>query len=760
MTPKSKPRLDALEKVMGTALYADDLVFPDMLHVVTIHCPFPHARILHIDGEQALKVPSVVGIYTAKDCQGGLSSNPKDKPVLVENVAKCCGDGVALVAAETKKAAHEAAALVNIKYEELPAIFDARQAVEDDAPLVHSGNNIICCRQMEKGDVEQGFEQADIIVECEFSTPRYHHGAIEPDAVIAVPENGGLTLHCCTKGPFAIHDDLCRITGLPHESIRIVHPTLGGTFGGKETDTSILAGRAAIVAQKTGRPAKLLFSREECMAEGTKRHPFFVRYKIGAKRDGRLVAMQVRALADGGAYSSKTPGVVGRAATECTGPYDIPHVSVDIKGVFTNNVFCDAVRGLGSPQVYFGLESAMNVLADELGISPFALRQINALHDGSVYATGQTLSRVGISACLERFSEVFDCSPTDKPLKIVGDKAYGRGFACQLRGESRGSGQPDICGVDLQVDMDGTVGLSCAISEMGQGTHTGIARYLAKQLCIDWNRFYDKGIDTSATPYSTPTTASRGALSGVNAALLAMNDLIKQLTPVAAGILSVSPEDIFFSNGQFFAGNGGRSVCFDDTVCKYYTDNDKPLVAKGRWVGPDTDWDFKKKQGNAYFSYSYGVTGAEIAIDLITGKLEVTNLVSVQDAGNVIYPEGAVGQLVGGMVMALGHSVSEELECVKGRVRTQNFDNYLMPTSVDLHTINGFAESLVPAENPLGIHGLGEASTVLVAPAISNAIHDAIGIRIYDLPFSLERIRTAAEDAGLVQKGARDGTHI
>lgn len=743
------PRLDAFDKVTGRAKYADDLSFPNMLHAATVHCPHAHAEILSIDASDALAMEGVVGVYLAKDCTGALC-NPHDKPVLVERFARCVGDGVALVAAETEAVARQAAKLVKVSYRELPAVFDVVKAAASNEILVHhdtTDSNIFYTHAVEKGDVSVGFSDADIVIENTFSTPRHHHGAIETDAVVTIPDDGKLTVYCSCKGAFAMREAIAKNTGLPSENIRLIHSAIGGTFGGKQDDTVVLAGRAAMVSLHTGRPCKIVWSREETLTEGSKRHPFVVTYKIGAKSDGHIVAMQVTGFADAGAYRSKSPNVVKRAAIECSGPYAIPNVSIDLKAVLTNNVYCDAVRGFGSPQVYFGLESSMNILADKLGMDPLALRKLNALHEGDIYATGQKLKCVGIRACLDKLEEIFPCEPLHG--KIVGDKAYGRGIACQIRGESHGGGAKDACGVDLIISEDGTITMNTGVTEMGQGTHTGLALVAMDLLGLnDWSRFRAGTVDTAVVPFATPTTASRGTISGANATYLAAQDLIKNLSKVIASAKEVPEETVLFRNGRFYYAGGGEQLTFDEAAALSFAQGIEPRGC-GRWTAPKTNWDYEKKQGNAFYSYSYGAAGAEVEVDLVTGKIEVLNLTCLHDAGRIVNYAGAKGQIEGGIVMALGHCTSEELAVSEGHVKTENFNTYLMPTSLDIHQLIGQPVALVPNDTPMGVHGVAEGSTVLTAAVIANAVEDALGVRIHDLPLSLERVRAAIEKAGI-----------
>lgn len=738
MNKQSSIRLDAYEKVTGKAVYTDDLTLEGMLWLKEVHCPLPHARILSIDTRAAEAMPGVACVLTAGDLPVE-NPRPFEKPVLAGKVVLCAEEAVALVAADTAEHAEAAARKVKAEYEPLPAVFTAAEAVLPGAPKVHPSGNIACDCVMEKGDVKEAFAGADVIVSETFHTQRMHHGAIEPDCMIAAPDGeGGLLLYGASKGPFNVRRETAGLLNLEENKVRVRHMTIGGGFGGKMCDSVILAARAGAAALHTGRPCKLLWTREETLTEGIKRHPFDVTYRIGAGADGRITAVEIHGLADAGAYLAHTKGVVFRAMAECVGPYVVPNVSVRLRGVYTNHVQSDAVRGFGTPQVAFGMEGTMDILAQKLGISPLELRKRNLLREHDLTAAGQAAEGVGISRCVEELEKVFDASLP--PVRVKGMKAYGKGIALLFRGESHGAlaGGKDLCGIDLDLNGDGTVLLSTSISEVGQGAHTAEAETLARLLKLPLERIRVRGADTLCTPMATTTSGSRGAISGSNAVLLAVEDLTGKMKPAAAKWMKTPSEAVVFSDGRFWDKDGGKSVSFDEAAkhCASY-----PLHAEGRFVAPPTFWDWEKHCGQPYYSYTYGLAAAEVEVDLVTGSVKLCDLVSLNDLGRIINYEEAKAQIAGGLMMSVGFALTEETGTKNGVILNRNFDRYLMPLAADMEHIRPMPMELVPAPNPTGVHGVGEASASIAAPAIANAVSNALGVRMTKLPMTLECVR-------------------
>jgi CO/xanthine dehydrogenase Mo-binding subunit len=748
-------RQDAYIKITGKAKYVDDLRFPGMLYVQTVRSTYAQARILNIDTSEALKIQGVVGVYTSKDIPGR-NNLPKDKPVLVEDVAKCEGDGIAIVVAKTKKQAQRSARLVKIYYEELPAVFTPEEALKAGSPLVHPKSNLAATHKVVKGNIEKGFAEADVIIEREYSTQRAMHAAIEPDGAVVVPEADGLTVYCPGKGPFNVKRAIAASCGLNENQVRLIQPAIGGAFGGKDCDINIISARAAIAAMLTGMPCKMVWNREEVLLEGSKRHPFKLKYKVGVKKDGHITAMEINGLVDVGAYISKSPATIWRAAVEATGPYSIENVSTTIIGAFTNNVYSDAVRGFGSPQVDFASESLINELSKELKMDPFKIRRLNAYTEGSISATSQKLGSVSLIECLDKLKEVFPVH--EKPSPSPKGKLRGRGISCIFRGEAMGAGfsAKDAAAVDIHVQRDGSILVLSGIAEMGQGGSNVVLQMVSEALGVSIETIKISPLDTSYLFDSGPTVGSRGTITSGNAALIAAQDAKNKISKIVSEKWSVSPQDLTFANNAISAEHNSKAISFKDAITLCYQEIPS-VYGRGWWSLPPVWWDFEKNCGDTYASFNYGACGAEVEIDLVSGKVDITNLVAIHDVGRIINEPEAKGQISGGASMALGFALIEEVLIENGHVNTLNFDKYLLPTTLDFHNFEPIPIEAKPGINPLGVKGVGESSSATVAPAVINAVEDALGIRIRHLPATLERVFEAiqeSENMGYLKGGA------
>lgn len=739
-------RQDAYGKITGKAKYVDDLKFPGMLYVQTVRCPYPHARILNIDGSEALKLKGVVKILTAKDVFGR-NHLPSDKPVLAEDVVKCTGDGVAIVVAETKSLAVKAAKLVKVECEELPAVFTPEEALEPGAPVLHGDSNCAITHKTVKGDISAGFQEADVILEREYSTQRAMHSAIEPDGAIVVPEADGITVYCPGKGPFNVKRAVAAACGLSENRVRLIQPAIGGAFGGKDCDINVIASRAAMAAMATGRPCKMTWSREEVLLEGSKRHPFKLKYKIGAKKDGHITAIEINGLADVGAYITKSKATIWRATVEATGPYHIENVSTTIVGAYTNNVYSDAVRGFGSPQVDFASESLINELAGELGMSPLEIRRINAYREGSITATSQKLKSVNLLECLDKLEEVFPLH--EKPAALQSGKVRGRGISCIFRGEANGAGVTtlDAAAVNIHIERDGSVTVLTGIAEMGQGGSNIVLQMVSRVLGVSIGNLKVSPLDTAYLPDSGATVGSRGTITSGNAAVVAAEDARNRIAKVVAEAWGTAPGDLIFEDNSIFTENKEKRISFPDAITLCYTKL-PGVFGYGWWSLPPVWWDFDKNCGDTYASFNYGACGAEVEIDLVSGKVEIIDLAAIHDVGQVLNEPEVKGQIAGGASMALGLTLTEEVGIQKGQVKTLNFDGYLLPTTLDFRNFRPIPlEAKQPGVNPLGVKGVGESSTATLAPAVINAIENALGVRIRKLPADLESVFAAIQES-------------
>lgn len=739
-------RQDAYGKITGKAKYVDDLKFPGMLYVQTVRIPVPHARILHIDSSEALKLKGVVRVLTAKDVFGR-NHLPNDKPVLAAEAVKCTGDGVALVVAETKSLASKAAKLVKVEYEELPAIFTPEEAFEPGAPILHGDSNCAITHKTVKGNIAEGFKEADVILEREYATQRAMHAAIEPDGAIVVPEADGISVYCPGKGPFNVKRAVAAACGLSENRVRLIQPAIGGAFGGKDCDINVIASRAAMAAMLTGRPCKMTWSREEVLLEGSKRHPFKLKYKIGAKKNGHITAIEINGLVDVGAYITKSKATIWRATVEATGPYNIENVSTTIVGAYTNNVYSDAVRGFGSPQVDFASESLMSELAKELGMDPLEIRRLNAYREGSITATSQELKSVNLIECLDKLEQVFPLH--EKPAALQEGKVRGRGISCIFRGEANGAGVTtlDAAAVNIHIERDGSVTVLTGIAEMGQGGSNIVLQMVSKTLGVSIDHLKVSPLDTAYLPDSGATVGSRGTITSGNAAVVAAEDAKIRIAKVVAEAWSVDSEELIFENNSIFTKNKEKQISFQDAITLCYTKL-PGVFGYGWWSLPPVWWDFDKNCGDTYASFNYGACGAEVEIDLSSGKVEIIDLVAIHDVGRVLNEPEVKGQIAGGASMALGFTLTEEVVIQKGQVKTLNFDGYLLPTTLDFHNFRPMPlEPKQPGVNPLGVKGIGESSTATLAPAVINAIENALGVRIRKLPADLESVFAAIQES-------------
>lgn len=734
-------RIDAWEKVTGRAVYTDDLELPGMLYVKEVHCPYPHARIEEIDTSAASRMPGVRLILTAADLPE--SPAPLEKPVLAGPEVLCAEEAVALVAADTERHAADAAKAVRVTYTQLDSVCSIEEALAPGAVQVHAGGNIACTCILEKGSMD-AFAECAYIVEQEFATQRMHHGAVEPDCVVTVPEGDGFVVLAGSKGPFNVQKEVAAFLHMPEEHIRVRHMTIGGGFGGRMVDTVSIAARAGVVTMKTGCPCKLLWTREETLTEGSKRHPFRMTVRLGADAAGTIIAASLTGYADAGAYLSHTKGVVFRAMAESLGPYHIDNCYVNIQGVYTHCVQSDAVRGFGTPQVGFAMERAMDMLAKKAGLSPYQIRMNNIIRDGDIMASGQTAEQVGIEACGKELAARFDLS---KPVsRTEGTKAFGWGLAFLMRGESHGalSKGNDLCGIDLDILEDRKIQLSSSVSEVGQGAYTAEAITLAGLLQMPRDCVVVRGADTRFTPRCTTTSGSRGTISGVNGVWLAYLAMIDGLKNAAAKYWRMGPAEVRYRNGRFYKDGGRASLSFWEAADLCAAEG-SPLHFEGRWVAPQTNWDWDKHTGSPYYSYSYGTAAAQVEVDLISGRVNIMDLLVINDLGRIINRQEADAQIAGGIMMSAGFALTEETAMDQGIIRSKNLDKYIMQMANDLTHIRPAAAEFVPAANPMGVHGVGELSASIAAPALANAVSNALGVQMTQLPMTLEQVRSAID---------------
>jgi CO/xanthine dehydrogenase Mo-binding subunit len=726
---QSLPRVDAHDKVTGAALYSGDLVMPGMLHMKILFAAHAHARVLKIDATRAKSVQGVAGVFTAADVpvnEYGLQK--KDQPVLcgpgsasapagvAGDIVRCEGDRVAVVVAETEAIAAKAVDLIHIEYEELPAVFDAIEAMKPEAPRVHpelGDSNICVLDKIRKGEVDLAFSKADVIVEGEYHTPYQEHAFLQPEAGLAyIDEEGRITVKCAGQWTHADREGIAHALDLPDEQVRVIYPAIGGAFGGRE-DLSVQI-VLALAAMKLSQPVKIVWSRKESIIGHGKRHPMTIKTKWGATKDGKLLAAETTVVADAGAYMYTSNKVLGNCTITATGPYYIPNVKEDVYGVYTNNVPTAAFRGFGAPQALWMAELQMDKLAEKLGLDPVEIRHRNALRDGDTLNVGTPAPLpVSIVQCIEGARDHFGWSK-EQPAeggKQPSDGNFsnptlvrGRGFACGFKNVGFSFGYQENSWA--RVEIHGKTAIEQVVvwhagAEVGQGTHTVMAQFAAGVLGVDFEKV--TVVTSDSATMGDPGSASASRLT-------------------------------------FMAGNAIQGAA-RAALGKWKTE-ERPAIAEFTYLAPKTQ-PFNKETGYSVpnLSYSYVAQAVEIEVDLETGFIKILRLVSADDVGQAINPALVQGQIEGAVVQAAGYALTENFITKNGHILTDQLSTYLIPTVLDIpEAVESVILEVVEPNGPFGARGLGELPFLPVAPAIAAALHDATGVWFDEFPLTPERV--------------------
>ncbi|MBM4349722.1 MAG: xanthine dehydrogenase family protein [Deltaproteobacteria bacterium] len=731
------PKVDAQEKVLGRARFGADLFVDNSFHLKVVRSTRPHAKIISNETREAGKVEGVERIFTAKDIPGRnlIGTITKDQPVLATDRVRYIGDPIALVAAKTIEAAEEAAKKVVVLYEDLPCVNHPEEALKPHASLIHENGNLLIEYHITKGDVQDGFKRAEIVIEEEYETTWVDHAYLEPDAGISfLDEEGRVTVVCPTQNVHYDQKEVAAFLTLPLEKVRVIQSATGGGFGGR-LDITVQC-LLALAAFHLKRPVKIVFSREEVFQVISKRHPLKIRYKSGAKKDGTLTAVEVEILGDTGAYASYGATVGIRSAVHATGPYQVPNVKVRSRMAYTNNPWSGAMRGFGVPQMAFAHESQMELLAQALKIDPLEFRLKNCLRIGSETATGQTLmASVGIGETLRKVKERRDKAnhsgedpkrPFIKRGMGVGSMWYGIG--------NTGIANPSTA--QMEIDPNGEVRLYIGVADIGQGSDTALLQIASEGLGIPLKEIRVIRADTALTTDAGATSASRQTYISGNAILDAINYLKQEAIKEAGPLLNMDEKDLFYEEGKVKA-----RTCLTTSlpVREVARRSGKVIKGEGSFDPETTKLDPKTGQGAPYATYAFATHLAEVEVDTETGKVKVIRVVACHDVGRAIHPRNVAGQIIGGVAMGMGFALMEEYVPEK----TTSFVDYLIPTSRDIPEVIPILVEEREPSGPFGAKGVGEPALIPCAPAILNAIADAIGERIYYLPANLERVLEA-----------------
>ena len=734
---------DFIDKVKGTMLYAADHQPPGMLHGRVIRSTVPSARIVSIDFAAARDLPGVAAVMVAGDvphnslivkASGGLGELLIEMPILAADRVRYAGEPIALVAAETQQIADHAAELVVIEYEELTGVFDPLRAMEPDSPLVHDEGNVLVNWHIARGDAQLALARADVVVEGEYATQLVEHAYLEPETGVAWVEDDVVTVRASTQViEHAV--EIARILGLPANKVRVVAAYMGGGFGGKEDMT--VEPFLALLSWRTRRPVRMIWDRQESLSASTKRHPMVMRYKTGATNDGRVTAQQVEIIGDAGAYPYLSARIVFAAAVVACGPYKVADVDVRSMAVFTNNVPTSAFRGFGAMQVTFAYESQMDRLAEALSIDPAELRRRNFLSKGDVIPTGETLTTaVAVGETLDRaLARLGEPPAPSAPHKVV-----GRGFACNIQPYGRTIWFRDQASAWLTLQADGSLLIRSGVTDLGAGQAASLCQIASEVLGAPLGTVSVYIGDTALTPPAGGTFATRQLYMSGNATLAAAMELRGRLDPIAAELLGCPPGDLDYVDGRVVAsGDRSMGLGLAELVgeCSRRGVDTSVLTV---WRADVGAFDPVAGQGDTFPDYTYGTHATDVEVDTDTGEVKVLRYVAVHDVGRAINPMRVEGQIQGGAMQGIGYALTEEIVLDQGVNNSTLFTNYLIPNASDYPDIEAEVVESGEGRGPFGARGIGEPPIGPSAPALANAITNAIGARPMRLPMTPERV--------------------
>ncbi|MCP4165397.1 MAG: molybdopterin-dependent oxidoreductase [Chloroflexi bacterium] len=745
----STVKVDGIEKVTGAAMYAADVMLPGMLYGKIKRSPHPHAKIVSINAGRALALPGVETVLTPDNVPrvkhkgspaprgGGLVA---DQYIFADK-ARFVGDGLAAVAALSEEIAEEALALIDIEYELLEAVFDIEEAMRTDAPKIHDTemNLVGPPFMLQRGDVDQGFAEADFLFEHTYSTGRPSPCYMEPNACVCTFENSGkLTIWSSTQSAFMVRGILSEVLDIPLHKIRVIVEHMGGGFGAKQ-DLYQHEFVCALLAAKSGRPVKMEYTRKEAFMGGRSRHPVTVNLKQGVRQDGTLTARQVLHTSNTGAYASHGLGITAVGCLDIASLYRCEeHQRIEGRAVYTNNPIAGAFRGFGAVQAFFALDSQMDEIAHALNIDPVELRLKNAAGDGDRSPSGHPILGNGLAACLVRGEKEMNWIEERKKTAAQADSRIRRGWGVGTEMHSSGA-YPDIKEVSnaiLNMNEDGTVKLFTGVADLGTGSLTVMAQIAAEELGIPFKDIQIVYGDTDAVPFDLGAYASRTTYVGGGAVKKAATNLKSQLLALASGKMEVAVEDLEIRDGIISVkGVPSSRVSVKELI------QGEGSVPAHTLIGQATH--------HSKVAYSFAAHFAEVEVDIETGQIQVKQVVAVHEVGQAVNPIGVEGQIEGGIQQGIGHSLTEDYVIDKqtGQSLNASFVDYKMPLAMDMPKIKSIILEEVPHPTaPFGAKGVGEDPIIAIGPAIANAVFDAIGIRFRELPITPEKVLQALKE--------------
>jgi len=739
---KSIPRVGAAELARGCRLFSEDIPLDNALSLHVFRSEKAHARIVRLDVEEARKVSGVVGILTAKDIPGknlfGLIN--KDQPLLAHEKVRFIGEAIAVVVAADRESGRRALEAMDIVYEDLPSVFDPEESLKEGSPLLHPKGNLLFKRTLRKGNVAEAFSRCEVVVKKTYQTSCLEHSYLEPDAGAGfVDEDGTLVIYASTQNPHYDLKEVSEILGLEEERIRIIQAATGGGFGSKLDLT--VQGHIGLALYHFRRPVRLVFSREEVFLATPKRHPLKMEMETGATRNGKIQALRARIVCDTGAYASYGVAVATRAAVHATGPYEIENVEVESLCVYTNNPIAGAMRGFGVPQIAFAHESQVDLLARELHLDPMEIRRLNALRAGSKTGTGQQLmASVGMNKTLEAIEPHYKSAKSQwKTVGISAPLRRGVGIGSMWYGIGN-TGVQNPSSARVEMDAQGKVTLFSGAADIGQGSSTVLAQITAEVLGIEPSEVSLVIADTKWTTNAGATSASRQTYISGNAVKEAADKLADVLLTEAVDVLKAPKSLLALEDGFVVDSRHSDRRVPLPRLAKRAHDRGRPLKWQGYFDPATTPLDGETSQGVPYATYAFASHLALVTVDTSTGEVRVNRIVAAHDVGRAIHPQNVEGQIQGGVGMGLGFALMEEF--IPGK--TASMGEYHIPTSLDMPEIIPIMVEDQEPTGPFGAKGVGEPALIPTAPAILNAIADALGERIFRLPAHPERVRGAA----------------
>ncbi|MEM2958567.1 MAG: xanthine dehydrogenase family protein molybdopterin-binding subunit [Candidatus Jordarchaeaceae archaeon] len=741
---KRSPRIDGKDKVTGRTKYLDDLRFPGMLYGKVLRSPYAHARIHRINTSRAEKILGVRAVVTVEDTPkiqfGSYRSGIKDELIFALGKVRFVGDEVAAVAAIDEEIAQEALDRIEVEYEQLPAVFSIEEAMKPDAPRVHDerDRNIASHTITVRGDPDQGFKEAYFILEDQFETPIQIHGYIEPVGCIASWDSSGkLTIWGPSQNPSWSRLIFSEALNLPLGKLRVVQTTIGGAFGGKLEQKLYLI--AAILAKKAGRPVKIVNTRDEEFQTSMPRVPMTIHLKMGVKKDGTLTAKAHRIFADNGAYTKYASAVVNLGTYRVDGLYRLRHIRNENYLIYTNKPPTSAFRGFGNPQITFAMESMLDQLAEGLGMDPLELRFRNAAEPGDITAHGFHYISCGLKECFKQIAEVIKWK--EKRSQKGSRRGLGISATTHVCGNRSFFPLFDGATAYVRIDESGKIKIVTGEVEVGQGLLTAYATIVAEELGVTLQEITVEAPDTDFAPFGLGTWGDRGTFIGGGAVRLAAIDARKQLLETAAQMLEANPCDLSCREGKIFVkGNPEKYILFSEVAANaVYTQGGSPILGKGTFI-PNSELADATRYGNISGTYAFGAQAAEVEVDEKTGEVRVLKVVAAHDVGRALNRTATEGQIEGAIVQGIGFALLEEVELEDGVMLNPGFLSYRIPTALDVPPITSLLIETIDPAGPFGAKGVAEPAMTPTAPAIANAIYDAIGIRIKNLPITPEKV--------------------